>query len=78
MFHLLENEILAKKITNALDFSPRSAHVGANENVPSAMCVFNGSLWTETIFKHYDDHGNGKVTFCLEVIVYMDYFSDVN
>ena len=36
MFHLVENEILAKKITlNALDFSPRSAHVGANENVPS-------------------------------------------
>ena len=35
MFHLLENEILAKKkTTNALDFSPRSAHVGANENVP--------------------------------------------
>ena len=23
-----------KNITNALDFSPRSAHVGANENVP--------------------------------------------
>ena len=36
MFHLLENENLAKKnITNALDFSPRRAHVGANENVPS-------------------------------------------
>ena len=36
MSHLLENEILVKKkiITNALDFSPRSAHVGANENVP--------------------------------------------
>ena len=24
-----------KKVTNALDFSPRRAHVGGNENVPS-------------------------------------------
>ena len=35
MFHLLENEILAQKMTKALDFSPRSVHVGDNENVPS-------------------------------------------
>ena len=42
------------------------------------MCVFNGSLWTETVFKHYDDHGNGKVTFGSEIVVSMDYFGDVN
>jgi len=62
MFHLLVREV----------------HMSEPTKTYRQMCVFNGLLWTETVFKHYDDHDIGKVTFYLEIIVSMDHFGDVN
>ena len=62
MFHMLESDIVAKKMTDALVVWPQRAHVGANENVPSDVrCQW---LIVDGLFKHHDDHAVRKVTFC--------------